>query len=306
MGDANRRGSEGILTSWLGEHGREGVCLETCRKFANHLGFHYKTLKKGTFTDEHESEGNKEDRAARYLPQYFDYFEKGPSKTNFGGELVSVDMRIEDTHGNETMEHRKFYSTFVVDGVPRDIDMGGFVDPDGTSDVYLHASHDESCFKAGEQQAGGFLEVGTQCTRDKSEGPSIHYACFVVEYGNGTICLEPWNPKPPLPISLATLRNYIKHKRDAAATGGVVALPRTADVYMMPGKNKDGYWGSDEFWMQTELAMDIFEKVSSYCFLASSDTLLVAGIWKELALQARSESRLEPRTCGETCERFRC
>ena len=101
------------------------------------MGFHYKTLKKGTFTDEHESEGNKEDRAARYLPQYFDYFEKGPSKTNFGGELVSVDMRIEDTHGNETMEHRKFYSTFVVDGVPRDIDMGGFVDPDGTSDVVL-------------------------------------------------------------------------------------------------------------------------------------------------------------------------
>ena len=70
--------------------------------------------------------------------------------------------------------------------------------------------------------------------------------------------MEPWNPKPPLPISLATLKNYIKHKRELHE---VVAIPRTADVYMMPGKNKDGYWGSEEFWMQVELAMDIFDKV---------------------------------------------
>jgi hypothetical protein len=123
--------------------------------------------------------------------------------------------------------------------------------------VYLIASHDESCFKAGQFCTRGWVEGKRQTCMDKSEGPSHHYACFAVEWGNGCICLDPEAP-PPLPISISELRTW----HDKWKLGIPVALPQTADVSMDPGAPpKQGWWKSDEFWMQIDLACEIFKTV---------------------------------------------
>lgn len=69
-----------------------------------------------------------------------------------------------------------------------------------------------------------------------------------------------------MPISITDMRNYIKEKKNAATSNRPPPpLPRSADVWMAPGggKGKDGWWKSEEFWMQIELAMDIFDHVSA-------------------------------------------
>ena len=133
MGTADRPGSSGILTKWLDEHDRSSISEETCRKFANHIGFHYKTLTKGTFTDKHEDPDNREDRSGRFLPQYFDYFASSPSTTQVGQESISVDLRVEDREGESTMEHRVNKVEVEVEGAKHEVDMGGVVDSESTA-----------------------------------------------------------------------------------------------------------------------------------------------------------------------------
>ena len=64
---------------------------------------------------------------------------------------------------------------------------------------------------------------------------------------------------PPPPIHLKALKQYISDKRE----GKNPILPETSDVFMFPGSSagKDGWWLAEQFWMQCELALDIFEHV---------------------------------------------
>ena len=141
----------------------------------------------------------------------------------------------------------------------RKIKLGGDVQlpADANGIIDLIASHDESCFKAGEQQTGAWCPNKRQQCQDKSDGPSVHFACFAVEYGNGCICMHPDDDVPPYPVSLKELRAWYA----ADIAGEDVALLRTADVWMEPGYavGKEGYWKSQEFWMQTRLACKIFK-----------------------------------------------
>ena len=60
--------------------------------------------------------------------------------------------------------------------------------------------------------------------------------------------------------------------------GRPVPLPNTADVWMRPGKNHEGWWSSDEFWMQCRLAIAIFD----YVFSSEPRFKLVAGLdWSQ-------------------------
>ena len=92
----------------------------------------------------------------------------------------------------------------------------------------------------------------------KSDGPSHHLACFSVECGNGTICLDP-EGKPPVPITLKTLKGW----HDKWSVGIECELLCTADVRMDPGsaQDKDGWWKSSQFRMQIDLACVIFRTV---------------------------------------------
>ena len=136
------------------------------------------------------------------------------------------------------------------------------------------ASHDESCFKAGQFCTHAWMEKKKKMCMDKSEGPSHHYSCYTVEWGNGCICLDPEGP-PPLPISIQELRQWHEKWR----LGIDVELPATADVSMDPGAppKKQGWWKSPEFWMQTDLACCIFRTVfgppkeSRFIFVAHLD-----------------------------------
>ena len=102
------------------------------------------------------------------------------------------------------------------------------------------------------------MASGRKMCMDKTDGPSIHFASFCVEYGNGTICLEPSKPAP-YPIAIKELRSW--HQK--YLLGVECELPQTADVRMTPGAGdgKDGYWGSVEFWMQVDLACEVFKTV---------------------------------------------
>ena len=124
--------------------------------------------------------------------------------------------------------------------------------------MYLLASHDESCFKAGQFCSHAWMEEKKKVCMDKSEGPSHHYSCYTVEWGNGCICLDPEGP-PPLPIPISELRNW--HEKWKLGIG--VELPQTADVSMDPGAppKKQGWWKSPEFWMQVDLACVIHRTV---------------------------------------------
>ena len=128
----------------------------------------------------------------------------------------------------------------------------------GDGPVYLPASHDESCFKAGQFCTSAWMEGKKKYCMDKSEGPSHHHACFTVEWGNGCICLDPEGP-PPLPIPICELRDW----HEKWKLGIDVELPQTADVSMDPGAppKKQGWWKSPEFWMQIDLACIIFRTV---------------------------------------------
>ena len=77
--------------------------------------------------------------------------------------------------------------------------------------------------------------------------------------GNGKITRDPTTRNPPPPIHISEMKRYIQQKRE----GLVPPLPPTADVFMFPGSSdgKDGWWLGESMWMQTELAMDIFEHV---------------------------------------------
>ena len=51
-------------------------------------------------------------------------------------------------------------------------------------------------------------------------------------------------------------------------------LPRNADVAMRPGKNHEGWWCSEEFWMQSYLAIAIFD----YAFKPSQPRLTLVAM----------------------------
>ena len=69
------RGIPGLLTKTLARVDKTEVCVDTCRKYANHLGYDivFTKVSKGTFTDKHESEENATDRNDRFLTQRLEY-----------------------------------------------------------------------------------------------------------------------------------------------------------------------------------------------------------------------------------------
>ena len=75
-GNPDRPGSQGILDDILDAAGKSQVCLETCRKYANSLGFFFQQLKRGTFSDKHEHSDNVDDRNTRFLPEYGGYWRR--------------------------------------------------------------------------------------------------------------------------------------------------------------------------------------------------------------------------------------
>ena len=106
----------------------------------------------------------------------------------------------------------------------------------------------------------GWQENGKEkkICKDKTTGPKWHLSGFVLEIGNGVICKRPDRPPPP-PIHLKELdRWYESHIK-----GEDVELPDTADVWMRPGKNHDGWWLAEQFWRQCHLAIAIWNHVFS-------------------------------------------
>ena len=247
----------GLLYDVLGDYERKDICESQCYDFTHMHGFSHEDLRKGTFNDKHESIENQADRKDRFLPQYFAYHAASP-------HLVIVDGDTVDADGINDCSIREGHSVAItgLDGKVRNVDLGGLLPVDGT--VYLLASHDESCFKAGEFENKAWVKGGMKICMDKSEGPSVHFACFCVEYGNGTICLDPEAPAP-YPISVKKLRKWHQQYLLIQAGSQVegYSLPETADVCMDPGSavGKDGWWGSEEFWMQSTLACEIFKMV---------------------------------------------
>lgn len=248
---------KGLLWDVLESQGRHTISESQCYEFTHMLGFEHEDLRKGTFNDKHESKENQADRKDRFLPEYFKYYASSPHEVMIDGEKVDA-----DTIQDQTVRQGHIIQVTGRDGKVRGIDMGGIIPVDGI--VYHLASHDESCFKAGEIETKGWVKGGMKMCMDKSEGPSVHFACYCVEYGNGTICLEPDKPAP-YPISIKELRKW--HQQYLLAKSGVDVpryhLPATADVCMDPGcaAAKDGWWGSKEFWMQTDLACEIYKEV---------------------------------------------
>ena len=117
-------------------------------------------------------------------------------------------------HGHDTdtlddidVRNRFFLHVEGTDGRTRKINLGGGLPQGvlvgewitlcllaGDGLVYMIASHDESCFKAGQYQTKAWVHGRRQTCMGKSDGPSRHYACFSTEYGNGCICLDPEAP----------------------------------------------------------------------------------------------------------------
>ena len=168
------------------------MCLDTCRRYANHLGYHFTKTSEGTFTDKHESEENAIDRNERFLPQYEHYYQNSPRLVDFHGETIDKDLRIVpvDDNGIEVKTdkdadiiHTIHKETIIgSNGVSRTFDVGGKL-PAGTGPIYMLASHDESCAKAGEYSDRAWAHKDDkQVCRDKSQGPSLHIASYSVEW----------------------------------------------------------------------------------------------------------------------------
>ena len=247
---------------------------ERLRQYTHFLGFGFDDTGSGAFNDEHESSDNRRDRHERFLPLHFDLFRKGISTFEMNGVVLDVDTRLEDQEGNDLMEHRTTLVTIEdSEGNIFDIDMGGII-PEGDGRVPLLISHDESCFGAGEYenkvtillvpislflwQAWQESGKGKKICKDKTTGPKWHLSGFVVEFGNGVICKRPDQP-PPSPIHLKELGAWY----DAFSKGVEVPLPTTADVWMRPGKNHDGWWLAEQFWKQCHLAIAILRHLFS-------------------------------------------
>ena len=190
-GDKSRN-IPGCLTETLATFNKDEVCLDTCRRYANHLGYHFTKTSEGTFTDKHESEDNVSDRNERFLPQYEHYYQNSPRLVDFHGETIDKDLRIVpvDDNGIEVktdkdadIKHTIHMETITgSDGVPRTFDVGGKL-PDGDGPIYMLASHDESCAKAGEYSDRAWAHKDDkQVCRDKSQGPSLHIASYSVEW----------------------------------------------------------------------------------------------------------------------------
>lgn len=244
--------------------GTAHISEQSARHFALSLGFEYTCLQKGTFSDHHEDKEFQLDRRDRFLPEYLDIYNNSPhlSQVEVAGghhELVEND-KLED------IALRSHDITLVGgDGKTRTFDVGGVFPETFRGRKCLLASHDESCFKAGEFEKAGWVKKGTQVCMDKSQGPSLHIADYLVEWGNGTICLDPAGPAP-FPIHISELRKW--HSawstwKAAPSLSEKPTLPSTAAVYMYPGsgRGKDGWWSSAEFWMQVDLAQEIFKAV---------------------------------------------
>ena len=107
-------------------------------------------------------------------------------------------------------------------------------------------------------QAWQELGKSKRVCKDKTTGPKWHLSGFVTEFGNGVICKRPDRP-PPDPIHFKDLQQW----HEAWAKGEDVELPETADVWIRPGKNHDGWWLAEQFWMQCHLAIAIWQHVFS-------------------------------------------
>ena len=123
---------------------------ERLRQYTHFLGFGHGDTGAGAFNDQHESEANRKDRHERFLPTYFDLFDRGIANYNYKGFELGVDDRLEDEEANDLMEMRATPLTIEdSEGNVFDIDIGGIV-PEGDGEIPLLISHDEACFGAGE------------------------------------------------------------------------------------------------------------------------------------------------------------
>lgn len=123
---------------------------ERLRQYTHFLGFNFDDAGTGAFNDEHESDDNRRDRHERFLPMYFDFFNRGISTFTHRGISLDVDTRLEDEEGNDLTEARKTMTTIEdLEGNIFDIDIGGDI-PEGEGRIPLLISHDEMCAGAGE------------------------------------------------------------------------------------------------------------------------------------------------------------
>lgn len=144
------RDQPGLLATLDLPYSKKNFSEETLRLFVHRIGFSHESSGFGCFSDAHESPENKLDRTERYLPQYMEYFAKGITQFMYQGQLVGVDDRIVDMEGADLTEARvTMHPVTNADGLTISIDMGGIV-PGGSGLIYLHTSHDESCFAAGD------------------------------------------------------------------------------------------------------------------------------------------------------------
>ena len=122
---------------------------ETCRRYAHRLGFESVDAGFGCFSDEHESPQNRLDRHGRFLPEHDRLWASSVNQFEYKGIVCDVDDRLCDEEGNDLISARRtLYKITDADGNKMMIDMGGIVPLEGI--VYLFASHDESCFAAGD------------------------------------------------------------------------------------------------------------------------------------------------------------
>ena len=189
------RNIPGLLTETLAVYNKDEVCVDTCRRYANHLGYFFVKTSEGTFPDKHGSPDNVQDRYEIFLPQYAHYYNNSPHKSDFMGQEIQNDMRsmplkfnadgVEDTSDKDRdIKHTITMETIIGSkGVSRTFDLSGKI-PDDTAPIYMLqvASHDESCCKAGVYCGRAWAHKDdNQVCRDKSAGPSLHIAPYSVE-----------------------------------------------------------------------------------------------------------------------------
>ena len=97
--------------------------------------------------------------------------------------------------------------------------------------------------------------------------------------------VEPDQPRPK-PLEFSEFKKYFADLH----AGLNPELPRIADVMMNPGTNSDGWWNSDQWWLQMRLAVEIFESV-----FPSKFKLCVVIDWSQNHAAAAADALLADR-----------
>ena len=144
------------------------------------------------------------------------------------------------TYRNEFLETISHYETFMVKYVGDDMKCVPPKLKDGEKEHIL-VTHDECIFYANDGKRGIWAPNGELPLRKKGNGRSIMVSEFLSE-ACGRLCLSQ--------------EDIIKHP----------TVPNEARVYLMPGKNQEGYWTVQHLLEQVKYkAIPIFEALFPNC-----------------------------------------